>query len=99
LREYVRLTDSNPRRDRVALSNYGKLLIIGEIATVTSGRDQADLPNGLQYSVVRSLLSVEAGHVAARTVAKTVGPKPLLEPDPIPTPTREAVGRAAALRS
>jgi hypothetical protein len=61
LREYARICGMPTRADRIALSRYEPLLLLGKIETVDSTSQQEKLPLELQYSVVRKLLSVEAG--------------------------------------
>jgi hypothetical protein len=62
LREYITLVGAAKRNDRIALTKYSKLVLIAEVKTVTSDREQNDLPAGLHYSVISKLVRVEAGH-------------------------------------
>ena len=65
LHEYVRLVGMATRRDRIALTRYTGLLIRAKVETVTTSRTQGILPDALHYSVIRKLLSIEAGKAAA----------------------------------
>lgn len=77
VREYAILTELPTRLDRINPDRLETLLIVGLVETVTTDRSQRRLPDCLHYSVVRRLLSSEAGHV-------TEGP--LVSPAPRPTP-------------
>jgi hypothetical protein len=61
MREYASLIGMVKRNDRIALTHYANKVILGEVVTVKTAHDQEELPEALQYSVVRRLLSVEAG--------------------------------------
>jgi hypothetical protein len=61
LREYATLVGMPSRADRIALTRYEPLLLLGKIETVDSTSRQEKLPLELQYSVVRKLVGVEAG--------------------------------------
>jgi hypothetical protein len=63
LREYACLVGMPSRSDRIALTRYEPLLLVGQIETVDSTSRQEKLPPELQYSVVRKLLRVEAGQL------------------------------------
>lgn len=65
LHEYVRLVGMTTRCDRIALTRYSGLLIRAKVETVTTSRTQGILPDALHYSVIRKLLSIEAGKAAA----------------------------------
>ena len=60
--DYVRLIGMPTRTDRASLTKYEKILIKAEIVTVQSNFVQADIAEQLKYSVIRSLISVEAGN-------------------------------------
>lgn len=55
LRDFVRLTGLNPRKDRVALSHLDQLVFRGRVETVRRDRRQRSLPAGSEYSVIREL--------------------------------------------
>jgi len=61
VREYVSLIGLVKRNDRIALSKYADVIVNAEVETVSSTSKQEELPAALHYSVVRKLLSVEAG--------------------------------------
>ena len=61
LKEYSQILDLPTRVDRIALSRYKNLVLVGEVATVTHDRSQAQRHSALQYSVIRKLLGVAAG--------------------------------------
>jgi hypothetical protein len=62
------------------------LLLVGLVETVKSDRAQQPLAACLQYSVVRKLLSVEAGHAASLPLVSPV-------PRPTPVPTSDPLKR------
>ena len=59
--DYVSLVGMPTRTDRASLTKYQSILIKAEIVTVRSNSVQANIAEPLRYSVVRSLISVEAG--------------------------------------
>jgi hypothetical protein len=60
-REYGRLLPVPTRLDRIYLHRLSNLLIVGEVETVRTTSAQEQLSEGLQYSVIRRLVRVEAG--------------------------------------
>jgi hypothetical protein len=63
VREYANLVGMPRRNDRIALTRYTGLLINAEVKTVRETREQQALPEALQYSVIKRLVSIEAGKV------------------------------------
>ena len=63
LREYATIVGKRKRRDRIALTAYGEMIVLAEIATVDSNRLQEKLPEELHYSVIRRLIRAEEGKV------------------------------------
>ena len=59
-REYCRIFSGRlPRRtDRIPMSAFEKVIIIGRVKTVVTGRDQSVTPDELQYSVIEELMAV-----------------------------------------
>jgi hypothetical protein len=55
VREYGRLFRLPSRLDRIAMSEFTRHVILGKVRTVTHGSDQAQIPDGLQYSVIEEL--------------------------------------------
>lgn len=56
--EYAQLFRPTGRLDRISLDPFRESIVIGEVGTVTANRDQRDLPESCQYSVIRRLHSV-----------------------------------------
>ncbi len=60
-RQFVRMTGTRERADRIALPRLkGCLLRVG-VRTVTKDSKQRGLPEALQYSVIGEMLAVEVG--------------------------------------
>jgi len=59
--DYVRLIGMPTRTDRASLSKYERILVKAEIVTVKGNSVQAEIQEALRYSVIRRLVSVEAG--------------------------------------
>jgi hypothetical protein len=59
--DYVRLVGMPSRTDRASLTKLMPLLIKAEVSTVTTNQVQKEIAEPLRYSVVRRLISVEAG--------------------------------------
>ena len=55
LRDYARLLDKSFRDDRIALSNFEPLLLVGGVDTVRQDHRQREIPKALHYSTIRSL--------------------------------------------
>ena len=54
VREYARVLDVMPkRRDRIPLSQYDGICILGRVETAVKDRKQRDLPETAHYSVIR----------------------------------------------
>jgi hypothetical protein len=60
-RQYVRLTGTRERPDRITLSKLRNCVLRVRVGTVEHDFRQRPLPEACQYSVVRDLLSIEAG--------------------------------------
>lgn len=54
-REYLSVVPTLNRKDRMALSALGSVLLEGEVVTVTKDRRQRDLHPAIHYSVVRRI--------------------------------------------
>ena len=60
VREYTRIIGVRPkRRDRIPLTKYKGLYIIGRVQTVVQDRKQRELPEPSRYSVVSELLKIK----------------------------------------
>jgi hypothetical protein len=60
-REYCAVFGRSARIGRPSPARYRKCIVVGEVGTVIRGHDQADIPEGAQYSVVRRLVRLEEG--------------------------------------
>lgn len=56
--EYATLFRPTGRLDRISLDPFREAIVIGDVATVRENREQRDLPEACQYSVIRRLHSV-----------------------------------------
>jgi hypothetical protein len=60
VREYTRIIGVRPqRRDRIPLTRYKGLYIIGRVQTVVRDRKQRELPEPSHYSVVSELVKIK----------------------------------------
>ena len=60
VREYVRVfSERLNRRDRVPITRYRGLYILGHVRTVNKDRKQIQLPEPARYSVVSELLKIK----------------------------------------
>ena len=61
LREFLTLFPDQPvkRIDRIPMSRFQGVIIIGQVKTVIRGFDQRKIPEPLQYSVVEQLLKLK----------------------------------------
>ncbi|HJS89377.1 MAG TPA: hypothetical protein VJ738_05365 [Steroidobacteraceae bacterium] len=60
LREFMTLFPVNANRlDRLPMSRYENVIIVGKVRTVERGRNQRPIPPEAQYSVVDQLLRVK----------------------------------------
>lgn len=59
LREYSRLFRAPTRLDRISMSEFSRHIILGRVRTVTHGSNQAEIPDGLQYSVLEELTGIK----------------------------------------
>lgn len=60
VREYARVLGQMPKRkDRIPLTRYEGLYVLGSIETVLKDRKQRDLPEVAHYSVIRELLKIK----------------------------------------
>lgn len=57
-REYATLFRPTGRLDRISLDPFRENIVIGDVATVRENREQRDIPEACQYSVIRRLHSV-----------------------------------------
>lgn len=62
VRDYCALIPDLKRLDRLHLERLEPLVIVARVETVTVDSRQKSIPELLQYSVVRDLLRIEAGH-------------------------------------
>lgn len=60
-RQYVRLTGTRARPDRIALSHLANCVVRVSVRTVERDFRQRALPEACQYSVISDLLTIEAG--------------------------------------
>lgn len=58
-REFVTIAGMPQRSDRIPLSRYASMIVLGEVQTVVQDRQQEKIPTMLQYSVIRKLLRKE----------------------------------------
>lgn len=58
MREYGRLFRPPRRLDRIAMSRFETVILIGKAKTVTRGHDQSEIPEAMQYSVLEELVGV-----------------------------------------
>lgn len=79
LREYARLFGAPKRLDRIAMTPFEKVVIVGRIRTVEKGHDQREIHDSLRYSVIDELIRVKDGSVTAD------GSFPSPVPSPPPT--------------
>jgi hypothetical protein len=59
LREYSTLFTNPTRPDRIAMTAFNKVVIVAKVITVTTGSDQRDIPESLQYSTISQLLKAK----------------------------------------
>jgi hypothetical protein len=59
LREYATLFSAPLRPDRIPMSAFDKVIIVGKVRTVTTGSKQEAIPAALQYSVIGQLVGVK----------------------------------------
>jgi hypothetical protein len=60
VREYARVLGERPRRrDRIPITRYRGLYILGRVYTVVTNRKQRQLPPSVQYSVVGESLKIK----------------------------------------
>jgi hypothetical protein len=60
VREYVRVLGERPnRRDRIPITRYRGLYILGRVYTVVKDRKQRELSGPAQYSVIGELLRIK----------------------------------------
>jgi hypothetical protein len=62
VRDYSALFPEPRRLDRIDLDHFASVIVVGRVETVTTTTRQKPLPASAQYSVVRELLRLEAGH-------------------------------------
>jgi len=55
LREYAKLFGMPSRLDRIPMSKFPGCFVSGKVKTVTTGRNQREIPKSLQYSVIEEL--------------------------------------------
>lgn len=60
-RQFVRMSGTKERADRISLSRLKSCLLRVSVRTVTKDSKQRDLPEALQYSVVDEMQAIEAG--------------------------------------
>jgi hypothetical protein len=58
-REYVSIVGVPARTDRIALSRYSGMIVMGQVQTVEEDRDGRKIPEPLRYSIVRKLVRKE----------------------------------------
>ena len=58
-REYVRIFNLPKRLDRIPMTAFQNVIIIGDVRTVNFGYDQKKLPTSLRYSVIDELKKVK----------------------------------------
>lgn len=59
LREYVTCFGMPHRLDRIPMSNFKNVILLGEIKIVTKGYQQDVIPKPLQYSVIKKLTGIK----------------------------------------
>jgi hypothetical protein len=59
LREYATLFVTPPRLDRVPMSEFERVIVVGKVRTVANGSKQESIPAALQYSVIGQLVEVK----------------------------------------
>ncbi len=55
LREYATLFGMPGRLDRIPMSNFDNCFVKGKVKTVTTDRNQREIPKELHYSVIEEL--------------------------------------------
>ena len=58
LREYATLFLTPPRLDRIPMSAFERVIVVGKVRTVSSGSKQQAIPAALQYSVIGQLVEL-----------------------------------------
>jgi hypothetical protein len=58
-REYGRLFRLPSRLDRISMTAFSKVIIVGTVRTVITGSDQCEIPEQLRYSVIDELVRVK----------------------------------------
>ena len=82
LREYATLFGAPSRLDRIAMTPFEKVTMLGRVRTVEKGHDQRVIAEGLRYSVIEELLRVEDGAAFASPTASASPPASASAPAP-----------------
>ena len=59
--EYVRLFGVEPNKNRISMTPFRNVIIKATVRTVNTDYKQRPLPEPMRYSVIKELISVEAG--------------------------------------
>jgi hypothetical protein len=59
LREYATLFSMPLRLDRIPMSAFEKVVVVGKVRTVSTGAKQEKIPTALQYSVIGQLVEIK----------------------------------------